>query len=134
MTFEVIAPDGSKNIIHVSHSGRLSRFADFVCHIYGSSANLCDCEFGYLDNETASYGGYSLFVFKQENIDLPVGVGNIHHARIDSAFFYEANQMVLRIKNAEQYLIKHLQIIEPKRGRKYPFVESLKSEKPQGIP
>lgn len=65
------------------------------------------------------------FKLKHGDISLPTGVGNMRHARIDSVFFSPSQLIGLLIENkTQEYAIRYLQTLPPKKGRKYPLVEA----------
>lgn len=125
MVFSVKPTNGPEKIIHISHCCRLYKLATFIFHIYKEIIDS-DFEFSYFESKTTSYGGYFSFKLKHGDISLPKGIGNMRHARIDSAFFFgDSRKMRLRIENnTQEYAIKDLQTIPPTKGRKYPFVET----------
>lgn len=125
MVFNVKPTNGPEKIIHISHGCRLFKLATFIFHIYKENLDNSDFQFYYFESESRSYGGYFSFQLTRGDISLPTGVGNMRHARIDSAFFCSSRQIGLRIENkTQEYAIKHLHTLPPKKGRKYPFAEA----------
>lgn len=116
--------NGPEKIIHTSHCCRLLKLATFIFYLYKENLDNSDFQFYYFESSSRSYGGYSAFKLRHEGTALPARVGNMRHARIDSAFFSPSQQICLRIENkAQEYTVKHLQTLPPIKGRKYPFVE-----------
>lgn len=125
MVLRVKPTNGPEKIVHISHCCRLLKLATFIFYIFKDDPGNFDFEFFYFENESRSYGNYRSFKLKIGDIPLPTGVGNMSHGRIDSAFFSDSQQIGLRIKNRKlEYAIKCLQTVPPKRGRRYPFVET----------
>ena len=125
MVFSIKPTNGPEKIVHISHCCRLFKLATFIFYIYKENFDNSDFQFYYFGSESRSYGGYFSYKLKHGDISLPTGVGNVRHARIDSAFFNQSQQIGLRIENkTQEYAVKYLQTLPPKKGRKYPFVET----------
>lgn len=125
MVFNVKPTHGPEKIVHISHCSRLFKLATFIFHIYKETLDSFDFQFYYLESESRSYGGYFSFTLAHGDNSLPAGVGNVRNARIDSAFFNSSQQIGLRIENkTQEYVVKYLETVPPKKGRKYPFVEN----------
>ena len=125
MVFSVKPTNGPEKIVHISHCCRLYKLATFIFYIYKENLDNSEFEFYYFESDSRSYGGYFSYKLKQGDISFPTGVGNVRHARIDSAIFNESQKIGLRIENrTQEYTVKYLQTLPPKKGRKYPFVES----------
>ncbi len=127
MILKVKPTNGPEKIVHISHCCRLFKLATFIFYIYKETLDNFDCQFYYFDTKSKSYGGYFSFKLTHGDIPLPAGVGNMRNARIDSAFFNASQQIGLRIGDTTQeYVIECLETVPPKKGRRYPFVETLK--------
>lgn len=125
MIFSVKPTNGTEKIVHIPQSCRLFKLANFIFYIYKDNLDNSDFQFYYFESESRSYGGYFSFKLKHGDILFPTGVGNMRHARIDSAFFSSSQQIGLRIENkTQEYAIKHLKTMPAKKGRKYPFMET----------
>ncbi len=131
MVFKVRNKEYSEKIIHISHNSRLFKLADFIFHIYKGNLKGSNFEFSYLEEGTRSYGDNYLFRLQPKDSPLPSAVGNVRHARIDSAFFFDTKSMVLRVGDnaSEEYVVEFLRNENPKSRRKYPFVEREISKK-----
>lgn len=125
MVLSVKPTNGPEKIVYISHCCRLFKLATYIFYIYNENFDNFDFQFYYFESGSRSYGGYSSFRLAPEGTSLPAGVGNMRNARIDSAFFSNSQQIGLRIdSNTEEYTIKCLQTLPPKKGRRYPFVEN----------
>jgi hypothetical protein len=85
LIFKVKSSNNVEKFVHISDCGRLFKLADFIFHIYKINVENSDFEFVYLINKEKSYGGYTIFKLGEDR--KVEGVGNMRHARIDSAFF-----------------------------------------------
>ena len=121
--FKVRNKDGVEKVVQITYSSRLLKLANFIFHIFDVDPEESDFEFSYNVEGAKSYGGYSSFRLPKKDTPLPPGVGNMRHARIDSAFFPHENDLVLKVDNhpSEKFIVQCLRHEEPKPRRKYPY-------------